>query len=413
MRSSPEPDPAVAGPSPGGGTLGVVRIVVVTESFLPTLNGVTTSVCRVVECLAARGHRVSVVCPRPAPAEHAGVPVHAVPSVSVRAFPTGLPSGAVRDVLEELRPDVVHVASPFVLGARALRETARLGIPSVAVYQTDMPSYLAQHAPRPVGPGASQAAWRWVRRVHGLADLTLAPSRHTMAELAAHGVPRTARWGRGVDARLFHPGRRDAVAAARRELAPDGEVVVGYVGRLAPEKELDRLADVARVPGVRLVLVGDGPDRARTAALLAEAVASAPGRPNRPPVLLGARSGEALADAYGLLDVFVHTGTRETFGQTLQEAHASGLPVVAPARGGPLDLVEHGCTGLLVDPDRRGTLAAAVAALVGDPALRARMGRAGRVSVEGRTWAGVTAELVGHYEAAVDARWTQRGRRAA
>ncbi|MBT9257602.1 glycosyltransferase family 1 protein [Phycicoccus sp. KQZ13P-1] len=390
-----------------------MRIVVVTESFLPTLNGVTTSVCRVVECLAAEGHRASVVAPRPAPSEHAGMPVHTVPTVPVRAFPTGLPSGAVRDVLEEVAPDVVHVASPFVLGARALREAERLGIPSVAVYQTDMPSYLAQHAPGPVGSGAAQAAWRWVRRVHGLADLTLAPSRHTMAELAAHGVPRTARWGRGVDADLFRPDRRDAVAPHRRELAPDGEVLVGYVGRLAPEKELHRLVEVARVPGVRLVVVGDGPDRARTAALLAEAVADGPGRANRPPVLLGARSGESLAEAYGLLDVFVHTGTRETFGQTLQEAHASGLPVVAPARGGPLDLVDDGRTGLLVDPDRPGALAGAVATLVADPALRDRMGRAGRVAVEGRTWAGVTAELVRHYETAVAGRRARSGRRAA
>ncbi|WP_308279877.1 glycosyltransferase [Phycicoccus mangrovi] len=130
-------------------------------------------------------------------------------------------------------------------------------------------------------------------------------------------------------------------------------------------------------------------------------------------MLLGARSGESLAEAYGLLDVFVHTGTRETFGQTLQEAHASGLPVVAPARGGPLDLVDDGRTGLLVDPDRPGALAGAVATLVADPALRDRMGRAGRVAVEGRTWAGVTAELVRHYETAVAGRRARSGRRAA
>ncbi|GGL29499.1 glycosyltransferase family 1 protein [Phycicoccus endophyticus] len=390
-----------------------MRIVVVTESFLPTLNGVTTSVCRVLECLTAAGHRVSVVCPRPAPAEYAGAVVHAVPSVPVRSFPTGIPTGAVRAVLEAVRPDVVHVASPFVLGARALREADELGIPSVAVYQTDMPSYLAQHAPTLIGPGAAGAAWRWVRRVHDLADLTLAPSTPTAAELAAHGVRDVARWGRGVDTALFHPDRRTAVAGARGELAPDGEVLVGYVGRLAPEKELGRLVDVARVPGTRLVVVGDGPSRARVAARLAEAVASTPGRPNRPPVLLGQRSGEALAQAYGLLDVFVHTGTRETFGQTLQEAHASGLPVVAPARGGPLDLVEHGRTGLLADPDRAGDLADRVRTLVLDPGLRARMGRAGRAAVEGRTWASLTEELLGHYRAVAGAHPRRRVRRAA
>ncbi|KRE62167.1 glycosyltransferase [Nostocoides sp. Soil756] len=378
-----------------------MRIAVVTESFLPTLNGVTTSACRVVECLAAGGHDVVVMCPGPAPTEHAGVPVVAVPSVSVRAFPLGVPTRAVRDVLTDFAPDVVHVASPFVLGARALSLAEQLGIPAVAVYQTDMPSYLAQHGPGAVGTGAAGAAWRWIRRVHGLATLTLAPSTPTLAELAAHGVRDTARWGRGVDTALYHPSRRVGVEALRAGLAPGGEVLVGYVGRLAPEKELWRLEDVARVPETRLVVVGDGPGRVRTGIRLAEAVASMPGRPNRPPVLLGQRSGEALADAYAALDVFVHTGTRETFGQTLQEAAASGLPVVAPARGGPLDLVEHDRTGLLFDPDVPGDLAHRVRALVADPERRALMGTAGRVAVEDRTWPGVVDELVEHYRAAM------------
>ncbi|MBR7743554.1 glycosyltransferase family 1 protein [Phycicoccus sp. BSK3Z-2] len=385
-----------------------MRVSVVTESFLPTVNGVTTSVCRVVEHLTAAGHEVSLLAPSPAPAEHAGVPVRPVRSVPVRSFPLGVPGQSVRAFLESERPHVVHVASPFVLGARALHETSRLRIPSVAVYQTDMPSYLVRHAPLPVGVPAADAAWRWIRRVHGMADRTLAPSTSTLAELAAHGVRDTARWGRGVEATLFHPGRRGrpSVAAARRELAPDGEVLLGYVGRLAPEKELGRLEAVARVPGTRLVLVGDGPSRVVASVRLAEAVASMPGRPNRPPVLLGQRSGGDLADAYALLDVLVHPATTETFGQTLQEGAAAGLPVVALARGGPLDLVEHGRTGLLADPDDPADLARQVSRIVADRGLRERYGAAGRAAVEGRTWAGVVDELVGHYAAVVAGRRT-------
>ncbi|MGL5861119.1 MAG: glycosyltransferase, partial [Phycicoccus sp.] len=121
--------------------------------------------------------------------------------------------------------------------------------------------------------------------------------------------------------------------------------------------------------------------------------------PNRPPVLLGQRTGAALADAYAMLDVFVHPGPRETFGQTLQEAAASGLPVVAPARGGPVDLVEHGRTGLLFDPEQLGELGDCVSVLVGDRGLRERMGAAGRGAVSGRTWPVVVDQLVGHYRA--------------
>ncbi|MDU0312790.1 glycosyltransferase family 1 protein [Phycicoccus sp. M110.8] len=374
-----------------------MRVAIVTESFLPTFNGVTTSVCRVTECLVAAGHEVLLVAPRPAPESYAGCPVHGVASVPVRGFPLGMPSREIEDVLRGFGPDVVHVASPFVLGASALATTSRLGVPSVAVYQTDMPSYLQRHAPAAVGAGASRAAWRWLRRLHGMADLTLAPSTAALADLHSHGVARTALWGRGVDTRQFSPDwRLDAgTRALRRRLSPDGEVVVGYVGRLAPEKELDRLVPVATLPGVRLVLVGDGPDRQRIGAVLAGAAASA-GVPA--PVLLGRRDGDDLARAYAALDVFVHTGTRETFGQTLQEAAATGLPVLAPARGGPLDLVDHSRTGLLYDPDDPAALVDAVRHLVGDRAKREALGRAGLERVADRGWTPLTAALVGHYE---------------
>ena len=365
-----------------------MKVAIVTESFLPTINGVTTSVCRVAECLGDLGHEVLILCPRPAPPRYAGQRVHPVPSVNIRSFPTGLPLREVRIALSQFAPDVLHVASPFVLGARALHDAAQLGIPSVAIYQTDMPAYLAQHAPSLIAPNAADAAWRWIRRVHSLAGRTLAPSRPTVAELAAHDVPRTALWARGVDTSLFHPARRwsPAARALRARLAPDGEVLVGYVGRLAPEKELGRLVELTAIAGIRLVIVGDGPSRDAVAARLPAAAR------------LGHRSGEDLATAYAALDVFVHPGTRETFGQTLQEAAASGLPVVAPARGGPLDIVGHGRTGLLFDPAEPGALRASVKALVDDPALREAMGAAGRASVADRTWPMLTSQLVGHYE---------------
>ncbi|KQZ90501.1 glycosyl transferase [Phycicoccus sp. Root563] len=369
-----------------------MRIAIVTESFLPNLNGVTTSVCRVLECLRDGGHEVVVIAPRPAPSSWAGYPVHAVASVPVRQFPVGLPTGEVEALLRRFAPDVVHVASPFVLGASALGAAARLGVPSVAVYQTDMPSYLGQHAPRALGRGAATAAWRWVRRVHDLADLTLAPSSAALAELEAHGIPRVRGWARGVDAATFRPEwRTDAgTRALRRSLAPSGEVLVGYVGRLAPEKELHRFASLAGLPGVRVVIVGDGPSRADDSALLGAAGLDV--------VLLGRREGDDLARAYAALDVFAHTGTRETFGQTLQEAAATSLPVVAPARGGPLDLVDHSRTGLLFDPDDPAALREAVAHLAGDRTKREAMGAAGRLRVEGRSWSALTDELVGHYE---------------
>jgi phosphatidylinositol alpha 1,6-mannosyltransferase len=378
-----------------------VRIAIVTESFLPSLNGVTTSVCRVLEELRADGHEAVVIAPDPAPPSHAGFRVHRVASVPVRSFRVGLPTAEIVEVLRAFGPDVVHLASPFVLGARGLAAAQQLGIPSVAIYQTDMPSYLQQHSPGVAGRAASRAAWRWVRRIHGQADLTLAPSSTALADLRDHGVPRTRLWTRGVDTQLFHPGRREEAAALalRARLGAGGRTVVGYVGRLAPEKEVHRLAELGGNRRLRLVVVGEGPCREALAGRLPGAT------------FLGRLEGVELARAYAAMDVFAHTGTRETFGQTLQEAAATGLPVVAPARGGPLDLVRHGRTGLLFDPDRPGDLRRRVDQLTEGPAAarhRTRMGEAGRAAVRGRSWTTLVDELLGHYEAAGAGRTARR-----
>lgn len=380
-------------------------MAIATESFLPSLNGVTMSVCRVAENLREQGHKAMIIAPGPAPATYAGHVVRTLPAVPVRGFRAGLPTGAVRRALRDFRPDVVHVASPFLVGARGLHNAETFDLPTVAIYQTDMPNYVRQHGPGAIGRGASSLTWEWVRRLHERADLTLAPSRPTLEELREHRIPRTDLWGRGVDTALFRPEWQDdpETLALKHALAPNGEVLLGYVGRLAPEKELHRLAELAQLPGTRLVLVGEGPSRNELGARLAEAVAASSGRPNLPPAFLGPRTGADLARAYATFDVFVHTGTKETFGQTLQEAAAAGLPVVAPAVGGPLDLVDHGRSGYLFDPQVRGDLARWVAELVDSPSLRASMGAAGPEMVAHRSWSSLTEQLVGHYERAASA----------
>lgn len=373
----------------------------VTESFLPTLNGVTTSVLAVLEHLERRGHRAVVIAPS-SPGErgtrsagdryglerHGPFDVHRVPAVAYRQFPVGLPHPVLDTILAASGADVLHAASPFLLGGRAISAATRLGIPSVAVFQTDVAGFAR-------GNGLAAAAplvRKVLSRIHTGATLTLAPSTATVAMLERDGVPRVARWGRGVDGVLFHPGRRTsaAVRAARRRIAPAGETVVGYVGRLAPEKEVERLAELGGVPGLRVVVVGGGPSRAALERRLRHLDV----------VFTGPLRGAALADAYAMLDVFVHTGPAETFGQTLQEAHATGLPVVAPARGGPLDLVTPGVDGDLFDPDVPQSLRAAVLALHRDHATARRLGAAGRARVEDVTWEAIGDELLAHHDTA-------------
>ncbi|SMF26411.1 glycosyltransferase family 1 protein [Streptomyces sp. Amel2xC10] len=369
-----------------------MRVVIVTESFPPDVNGVAHCALQTARHLVDRGHSPLVVAPATAagtgPDALAPCPVVRVPSLPLPGYPqvrVALPSRRVAAAIADHRADIVHLASPFILGVRGMAAAARLGIPAVAVYQTDLAGYARTYV-----HAGEAAAWRRIRSVHAAADLTLAPSSAALHDLETHGVPRVKLWRRGVDTERFRPDRRDE--ALRRELAPNGELIVGYVGRLAPEKQVELLSGVCGLPGVRVVVVGDGPSGPQ----LPEALPGA--------VFLGRRTGDDLARIFASLDVFAHTGPFETFCQTVQEAMASGVPVVAPAAGGPLDLVAHGRTGLLVPPRDADAVRDAVAALAADPALRTGYGAAGRATVEGRTWAAVGDQLLGHYADVLTAR---------
>ncbi|BAJ32600.1 putative glycosyltransferase [Kitasatospora setae KM-6054] len=388
-----------------------MRVAIVTESFPPEVNGVAHSVLRAAEHLVRRGHQPLVITPAPARGAHCPpqsfgpdrepLPVVRVPSVPLPRYPQvriALPSRKLAAALTAHQPDVVHLASPFILGARAARLTERLDLPTVAVYQTDLAGYAQAYR---MGRGVGSAiAWARIRSVHRAAARTLAPSTPAAQDLTAHGVRQVRIWARGVDSVRFHPEHRDE--ALHRALAPGGEVLIGYVGRLAPEKRVDLLAEASRLPGVRVVVIGDGPSAPALKAAMPGAV------------FLGRRTGAELARCFASLDLFVHTGPLETFCQTIQEAMASGVPVVAPAVGGPLDLVGHRRTGLLVAPRDAGAVARAVAELAASPELRARYGAAGRADVTDRTWEAVGDQLIEHYEEVLaEHRSRGRGRSAA
>ncbi|WP_026256717.1 glycosyltransferase family 1 protein [Mycobacterium sp. 155] len=365
-----------------------MRVAIVAESFLPNVNGVTNSVLRVIEHLRRTGHEVMVIAPdtprRQPPADrlHDGIRVHRVPShifPKVTSLPLAVPRPRMVSVLRGFAPDVVHLASPALLGWGGVHAARYLGVPTVAVFQTDVAGFAESY-----GVGVlSCVSWAWTRRLHSKADRTLAPSTSAMENLEKHGIPRVYKWARGVDVTGFAPSARDE--QLRSAWSPDGRPVVGFVGRLAPEKHVERLAALATRDDLQLVIVGDGVDRAKLQSILSSAV------------FTGELRGEALAAAYASMDVFVHPGEHETFCQAVQEAMASGVPVIAPDAGGPRDLVAPYRTGLLLAVDEFETaLPAAVDHLIAD---RSRYSVAARRSVLGRTWPAICDELIGHYEA--------------
>lgn len=365
-----------------------MRVAIVAESFLPNVNGVSNSVLRVLEHLRRTGHEALVIAPDNPPGQpradrvHDGIRVHRVPSrmfPKVTTLPLGLPMPRMVGVLRGFDPDVVHLASPALLGYGGVKAARWLGVPTVAVYQTDVPGFAASYGI----PMTTRAAWAWFRHLHSLADRTLAPSSVTMESLVSQRFPRVHRWARGVDVLRFAPSARSD--ELRRRWSPAGKPIVGFVGRLAPEKHVERLITLTANDAVQVVIVGDGVDQRKLQSAMPTAV------------FTGALYGEELAAAYASMDVFVHPGEHETFCQVVQEALASGLPVIAPDAGGPRDLVAPYRTGLLLAVNEfEARLPEAVAHLLAE---RHRYAPAARRSVLGRSWPVICDELLGHYEA--------------
>lgn len=359
-----------------------LRVAVVTESFLPQVNGVTNSVVRVLETYKQSEIEAMVIAPTSPSPRHLGFEVHQVANIPLLQFAVGVPSPSITRELDAFAPDLVHVAAPFLMGAQAIGWASRNQVPSVAIYQTDVAGYLQRYNlafARPVME-------RLLGSIHQGATLNLAPTKASVEYLQQVGVPRVKQWGRGVDLDLFHPQRASSIESQqlRRRVSPSGRAVIGFVGRLAQEKQVHRMAELFGLDADFLV-VGDGPEAERLKSQFGSRAH-----------FTGLLSGLDLAAAYGAIDVFVHFGEEETFGQTIQEAQASGLAVVAPAAGGPLELIDSGESGFLVQPNQPFT--PVVARLIEDASLRLRIAEAGRRRVLGKSWWANNAQLLEHYE---------------
>ena len=232
--------------------------MILTESFLPDVNGVTNSVLRSADYLLEQGHDLMIMAPQAdgLPTAYRGAPVTGMAAIGMPGYAqvrlAATPRALMARVLAGFAPDVVHLASPINAGYRGLLAAQDLGLPTVAVYQTDVPGYASRYRV----PALEPLLWQRVRTVHGAATLTLVPSSASLKQLREHGVARLHLWGRGVDARLFAPSRRDE--DLRAHIAP-GRKIVGYLGRLAHEKQVSDLRALADLPDVTTVIVGDGP----------------------------------------------------------------------------------------------------------------------------------------------------------
>jgi phosphatidylinositol alpha 1,6-mannosyltransferase len=360
-----------------------LRIAVVAESFLPQINGVTNSVLRILDFFQKNGHDAIVIAPESngGPSEYAGFEIIRVPAINVKGLiPIALPQQNAKASLVNFNPDIIHLASPALLGNYVARFARKLEIPTLSVYQTDLAGF-ANHYGFQL---ANATLNKFVGRVHSNSDRTLAPSSSACTYLNELGVPGVELWRRGVDSERFSPENRDEVL--RKSLLGDrpDRTLIGYIGRLAHEKRLEDLISLDEQDDVQLVIVGDGPIRERLERKLPNAI------------FTGFQNGQDLARMYASLDIFIHTGQHETFCQSIQEALASGVPVIAPNSGGPIDLVEDGKTGYLINTGNPKEIKRVVKLIQQSDAIEIR--KVTRESVVNRTWQSINQELINHYQ---------------
>jgi phosphatidylinositol alpha 1,6-mannosyltransferase len=367
-----------------------VRIALVTDTYTPQVNGVTTVVVRIANVLREFGHQVVVVAPRypghaPVDAGELRVPSAAFPPYP--AIRLSLPQfGAVSRFLDRFGPDVVHVATEGPLGLTGRRYAVRRRIPLVTSYHTNFPQYARHYGAGIVEP----LVWKWLRWFHRPAVLTQTPGEAVARELERRGIGRPIVWGRGVDTVHFHPARRSA--GWRRWLAgADDTAVVLHVGRLAPEKNIDVLAEAWIAARERVgqratfVLAGEGPETRRLITHL-------------PWVRqLGFLDRGKLADVYASADICVLPSRTETCGLVALEAMASGLAVVAADAGGFRESITHGQNGVLVAPEDATGFAAEILSLVIAPQRRAEIAKAARAAALARDVAPENLALLQQY----------------
>lgn len=366
-----------------------MRVAIVTETYLPFTDGVATRLLATLAELARLRQDVLVLAPDGGPASYAGFPVVGFPGRPFFVYPDKRviwPRPRMLGLLRRFHPDVIHTVNPAVFGAGAAIAAKVLGVPLVASYHTHFAHY-ARH----YGYGALQRPiWAYMRMLHNQAAINLCTSAATQEELARHGFRRLRLWPPGVDTRLFRPVPPDPALRLRFTGGVPGRTVLLYVGRLASEKGIERLLPLVREDaGLNLVLVGDGPARARLQELFA----------GTPAVFTGYLHGEDLVAAYAAADAFIFPSTTETLGLVVLEALACGLPVLT-ARAAPAAALV-GQAGLVYEPRDPASLADTLHRFRTEPGLRERLAAAARSQRPAAGWEGPTRTLLACYEEAI------------
>jgi len=364
-----------------------MKIAIITETFLPSTDGIVTRLTACIRSFLKEGHEVRIMAPDLGVDEFEGAKIIGVPARTLpfyRSKKFALPSRMVKILLKEYDPDIVHVVNPAFLGVSGVYYAKKLGYPLIASYHTNVAKYLDYYKLTLL----KGLIWWYFRKLHNKAELNLCTSKTVQDELIAKGFQNVHVWKRGVNTELFKPHHHDAKMRDRLSQGQPEKILLLYVGRLAAEKEIEKIKVVLQESNqFVLALVGDGPHR-QSLEKYFEGTNT---------VFTGFLHGEELVKAFASSDVFVFPSTTETLGLVIMEAMASGLPVVAAKSGPTCEQIKDHHTGLLYNPYDSDDFKKTVLRFE-DETLRKRLSISAYKEISEMGWSGPAEQVLDYYK---------------
>jgi glycosyltransferase involved in cell wall biosynthesis len=367
-----------------------MKIAFFTDTFTPQVNGVTRTFQQFSEYLNKNGidHRFFVPDTDEEPFSNQIFRFTSLPFFLYPECRLALPNFIhIKKELEKFQPDIVHIATPFNMGLTGLVYGNKLNIPIVGSYHTHFDRYLEYYDLQFL----SKFIWKYMNWFHRSFQKTFVPSMETKNEVESKGFSNVHIWSRGVDCNTFHP--YFSSDRLREQYQIKEPIILSYVGRLAPEKDLDILMEVSHgLPmeikeKVHWLIAGDGP--------LVEELQKQ--KPNNM-TFTGYLKGEALAELYASSDLFVFPSTTETFGNVVLEANACGAAVIGSRAGGVQEIIKHNQTGILCEPKNIESFVKGISHLIRQPILLEDMGRKARKFALSQSWDSIFSNLLCQYE---------------
>ncbi|WP_305453515.1 glycosyltransferase family 4 protein [Bacillus mycoides] len=374
-----------------------MRVAIFTDTFTPQVNGVAKTLERLTKYFQKENIAYSVFAPQHTAEDNFVANVNKMRSIPLTIlYPEcrfAFPTPRIKRELLAFKPDIIHIATPFNMGLCGLYYAKKLNIPVVGSYHTDFDAYLRYYKIEFL----SNMLWNYLRWFHSHMQKNFVPSPETLHQLKKKGFQQLYIWGRGVDCTLFHPTYNKDLF--RKKYNITAKYILSYVGRLAPEKDIDTLQTLIQTTNkerddIHWLITGDGP----LARFLHE------NAPKANVTFTGYLQGTNLAEVYASSDLMVFPSTTETFGNVVLESLACGTPVIGANSGGVKNIIKDEKTGFLCEPKNEDSFLSSIYELLNNEEMRKQMSQDAHSYAATESWDEISSDLLMHYDDIIQSR---------